>query len=203
MGRGGLAAVTQALIDLKLPPLVGSALSAVNSEKVDAAVATLVKLQPQAIIQVSLFNSSAAFIRKMRASGYGGQFLNFSVVGIDPLFTALGKEIGGVVMSQVVPSPRSTGTPLVKEYLDALNQTDQTASYESMEGYIAARAFAEGVRRSVADSARVDKAGLQRAFDSMTDYNMNGFRVNLRAKKYESIRVIDLVTITADGKVVR
>ena len=106
-------------------------------------------------------------------------------------------------MSQVVPSPRSTGTPLVKEYLDALNQTDQTASYESMEGYIAARAFAEGVRRSVADSARVDKAGLQRAFDSMTDYNMNGFRVNLRAKKYESIRVIDLVTITADGKVVR
>jgi branched-chain amino acid transport system substrate-binding protein len=203
MGRGGLAAVTQALADLKLAPLVGSALSPVNSDKVDAAVAALMKVQPQAIIQVSLFNSSAAFIRKMRIAGFGGQFLNFSVVGIDPLFTALGKDIGGVVISQVVPSPRSVGTPLIKEYLDAINQTDQTASYESVEGYIAARAFAEGIRRSMADSGKADRSGLQKAFESMTDYNMGGFHLNLRAKKYESVRVIDLVTITPDGKVLR
>jgi branched-chain amino acid transport system substrate-binding protein len=111
------------------------------------------KAQPQAIIQVSLFNSSAAFIRKMRQAGFGGQFLNFSVVGIDPLFSALGKEIGGVVISQVVPSPRSTGTPIIKEYLDVLNQTDQTPSYESVEGYIAAKTFAEGVRRSAPAAA--------------------------------------------------
>jgi len=37
----------------------------------------------------------------------------------------------------------------------------------------------------------------------MTDYDVGGFRVNLRAKKYESVRAIDLVTITPDGKVVR
>ena len=203
MGRGGLAAVTQALIDLKLPPLVGSAMSPVNSNKVDTAVATLMKVQPQAIIQVSLFNSSAAFVRKIRLAGYGGQLLNFSVVGIDPLFSALGKDIGGVVISQVVPSPRSVGTPLIKEYLDAVNQTDQIASYESIEGYIAARAFVEGVRRSVADTGKADRRGLQKAFESMTDYNMGGFHINLKAKKYESVRVVDLVTITPDGRVLR
>lgn len=203
MGRAGIAAVNQALIDLKRPPIVASALSPVNSDKVDAAVTTLLKAQPQAIIQVSLFNSSAAFIRKMRRAGFGGQFLNFSVVGIDPLFSALGKEIGGIVISQVVPSPRSVGTPLIKEYLDVLNQTDQTPSYESVEGYVAARAFAEGVRRSVAGSGKPDRAGLQKAFESMTDYDMGGFRVNLRPKKYESVRAVDLVTITPDGKVVR
>ena len=203
MGRAGLAAVNQALIDLKRPPIVASALSPVNSDKVDAAVATLMKAQPQAIIQVSLFNSSAAFIRKARRAGYGGQFLNFSVVGIDPLFSALGKEIGGIVISQVVPSPRSTGTPIIKEYLDVLNQTDQTPSYESVEGYIAARAFAEGVRRSASGSGKPDRTGLQKAFESMADVDIGGFRVNLRAKKYESVRAIDLVTITPDGKVVR
>lgn len=200
MGRAGLAAVVQALTDLKRPPIVASALSPVNSDKVDAAVATLMKANPQAIIQVSLFNSSAAFIRK---AGYGGQFLNFSVVGIDPLFTALGKEIGGIVISQVVPSPRSVGIPLIKEYLDVLNTTDQTPSYESVEGYVAARAFAEGVRRAASGSGKPGKAGLQRAFESMTDYDMSGFRVNLRAKKYESVRAVDLVSITPDGKVVR
>lgn len=203
MGRAGLAAVNQALVDLKRPPLVASAFAPVNSDKVEAAVALLAKVQPQAIIQVSLFNTSAAFIRAMRKTGFAGQFLNFSVVGIDPLFTALGKEIGGVVISQVVPSPRSAGTPIIKEYLDVLNVTDQTPSYESVEGYIAARTFAEGVRRSAAGGGKADRAGLQKAFESMTDYDVGGFRVNLRAKKYESVRLVDLVTITPDGKVVR
>ena len=203
MGRAGLAAVNQALVDLKRPPLVASAFAPVNSDKVGAAVALLAKAQPQAIIQVSLFNTSAAFIRAMRKTGFAGQFLNFSVVGIDPLFTALGKEIGGVVISQVVPSPRSAGTPIIKEYLDVLNVTDQTPSYESVEGYIAARTFAEGVRRSAAGGGKADRAGLQKAFESMTDYDVGGFRVNLRAKKYESVRLVDLVTITPDGKVVR
>lgn len=203
MGRAGLAAVNQALVDLKRPPLVASAFAPVNSDKVEAAVAQLVKAQPQAIIQVSLFNTSAAFIRAMRKTGFAGQFLNFSVVGIDPLFTSLGKEIGGVVISQVVPSPRSAGTPIIKEYLDAINSTDQTPSYESVEGYIAARTFAEGVRRSAAGGGKADRAGLQKAFESMTDYDVGGFRVNLRAKKYESVRLVDLVTITPDGKVVR
>ena len=203
MGRAGLAAVIQALIDLKRPPLVASALSPVNSDKVDPAVATLLKAQPQAIIQISLFNSAAAFIRKARKAGYGGQFLTFSVVGIDPLFSALGKEIGGIVISQVVPSPRSTGTPIIKEYLDTLNQTDQSPSYESVEGYIAARAFAEGVRRSLAGGGKPDRAGLQKAFETMVDADIGGFRVNLRAKKYESVRAVDLVTITPDGRVVR
>lgn len=203
MGRAGLAAVNQALVDLKRPPLVASALSPINSDKVDAAVAQIVKAQPQAIILASLFNSSAAFIRKMRQAGFGGQFLAFSVVGIDPLFSALGKEIGGIVISQVVPSPRSTVMPLIKEYLNVLNQTDQAPSYESVEGYVAARCFAEGVRLSIAGGGKPDRAGLQKAFNSMTDYDVGGFRVNLRAKKYESVRAIDLVSITPDGKIVR
>ncbi len=203
MGRAGLAAVNQALIDLKRPPLVASALSPINSDKVDAAVAQIMKAQPQAIILASLFNSSAAFIRKMRQAGFGGQFLTFSVVGIDPLFSALGKEIGGIVISQVVPSPRSTVMPLIKEYLNVLNQTDQTPSYESVEGYVAARCFAEGVRLSIAGGGKPDRAGLQKAFNSMTVYDVSGFRVSLRPKKYESVRAIDLVSITPDGKIVR
>ncbi len=203
MGRAGLAAVNQALVDLKRPPIVGHAVSAVNSDKVDAAVAQLMKSNAQAIVLVSLVNSSAAFIRKMRKSGYAGQFLNFSVAGIDPLFSALGKEIGGIVISQVVPSPRGISTPIIKEYLEALNLTDQTPSYESVEGYIAARTFAEGVRRSVKTGGKVNRAGLQKAFEAMTDYDVGGFRINLRSKKYESVRLVDLVTVTPDGKIVR
>ena len=200
MGRAGLAAVNQAMSELKLPPLVGSAFVPVNSDKVDAAVASLFKAQPQAIIQVSLFNSTAAFIRKMRKAGYAGAFMNFSVVGIDPLFTALGKEIGGVVVSQVVPSPRSSATPIVKEYLAAIETSDQTPSYESLEGFIAAKTLAEAVRRA---GRGFDKAKLQASMAGMTDYDVGGFRINLRAGMRDSVRAIDLVTITPDGKIIR
>jgi len=200
MGRAGLAAVNQAIAELKLPPLVGAVSVPVNSDKVDAAVAALARAQPQAIIQAALFNSTAAFIRKMRKTGYVGAFMNFSVVGIDPLFTALGKEISGVVVSQVVPSPRSSATPIVKEYLAAIDTSDQTPSYESLEGFIAAKALSEAVRRA---GKGFDRAGLQRAMAGMTDYDVGGFRINLRAGVRDSVRAIDLVTITADGKVIR
>ena len=126
--------------------------------------------------------------------------MNFSVVGIDPLFTALGKEIGGIVISQVVPSPRSVDRPLIKEYLDVFNQIDQTPCYESVKGCVAARAFVEGVRRAASSGGKPDKAGLQRASESMTDFDMSGFRVKFRAKKHESVRVVDLVTILQTEK---
>ena len=46
-------------------------------------------------------------------------------------------------------------------------------------------------------------SGLQKAFTSMTNYDLAGFRVYLRPKKYESVRAVDLVSITPDGKIVR
>jgi ABC-type branched-subunit amino acid transport system substrate-binding protein len=152
------------------------------------------------VILVSLFSSSAAVIRKARAGGFAGTFMGFSVVGIDPLFTALGKDISGVVVSQVVPSPRSTATPVVREYLAALENTDQSPSYESLEGYIAAKALAEGVRRA---GRGADRSRLQTAFAGMTDWDIGGFRINLRPGIRDAVRSIDLVTIRADGRVVR
>lgn len=202
MGKEGLAAVQQALADEKLAPPASFAFVPVNSTQVDAAVATIMKGNPQAVIQVSLFNSTAAFIRGMRKAGYAGSFLNFSVVGIDPLFTALGKDIGGVVVSQVVPSPKASATPIVKEYLRAIDNSDQTPSYESLEGFIAAKTLAEAVRRAGV-GGKFDKAALQKTMASMSDYDVGGFRINLRAGVRDSIRAIDLISITPDGKIVR
>jgi branched-chain amino acid transport system substrate-binding protein len=164
------------------------------------AVASLFKAQPQAIIQVSLFNSTAAFIRKMRKAGYAGAFMNFSVVGIDPLFTALGKEIGGVVVSQVVPSPRSSATPIVKEYLAAIDNSDQSPSYESLEGFIAAKPWP---KPCAAPARALTRPSCRPAMAAMTDYDVGGFRINLRAGMRDSVRAIDLVTITPDGKIIR
>ena len=61
IGRAGMATVTQALADLERPALVASALSPVNGDKVDTAVATLLKptlgCQSAQTVQLSGFYS--------------------------------------------------------------------------------------------------------------------------------------------------
>jgi len=200
MGRAGLAAVEQAISELKLTPLVASALVPANGDKLDAALKEVQKQSPQAIVLVSLSGTTANAIRKLRKSGYSGSFMAFSIVGIDPLYATLGKDIGGIVISQVVPSPRPSAIPIVKEYLAAVDNSDQTASYEGLEGFIAAKAAGEAVRRA---GRGFNTASLLRVMSGMTDYDVGGFRINLRPGLRDSVRSIDLISISADGRVLR
>jgi len=200
MGRAGLAAVQQAIAELKLTPLVASALVPAGGDKLDAALKDVQKQSPQAIVLVSLSGTTAGAIRKLRKSGYTGNFMAFSIVGIDPLYAELGKDIGGIVISQVVPSPRPSAIPIVKEYLAAVDNSDQTASYEGLEGFIAAKAVGEAVRRA---GRGFNTATLQRTMTAMTDYDVGGFRINLRPGLRDNVRSIDLISISADGRVLR
>lgn len=200
MGRAGLASVQQAMSELKLAPLVATALVPPAGVKVDAALAAVQKQSPQAIVLVSLSATTADVIRRLRKSGYAGSFTAFSIVGIDPLYAELGKDIGGIVISQVVPSPRSSAIPIVKEYLAALDNSDQTPSYEGLEGFIATKAAAEAVRRA---GKGFTPAALQRVMTGMTDYDVGGFRINLRPGLRDPGRAIDLISITKDGRVLR
>lgn len=197
MGRAGLEAVNKAIAELKLPPLVASAFVPSNSRQVDAALATIKAAQPQAIIQAALFQNTAAFIQKMRKTGYLGTFLNFSAVGINPLFTALGNDIGGVVVAQVMPSPRSVSIPVVREYTNAIENSDESPSYESLEGFIAAKTLGEAVRRGGRGPE------LQKVLTAMRAYDVGGVWLNLRARARENTSSIDLVAITADGRTIR
>ncbi|MDB5828260.1 MAG: transporter substrate-binding protein [Variovorax sp.] len=201
MGRAALQAVQDAATELKLAPPVATVFVKPGGTQVAAAVAAIAKAEPQTIIQASLSPTTAAFVREMRKTGYGSSFMTFSVVCIDPLYTALGKEIRGVIISQVVPSPRSSTTvAIVKEYLAAVGDSDQTASYEGLEGFIAAKALAEAARRAGPAPTRL---ALQKAMTGMTDYDVGGFRVNLRPPLHDAARAVDLVYITADGRVLR
>jgi len=201
MGRAGLAAVQQALAELKLPPLVATALvPAGGGAALGEALKAVRQPSPQAIVLVSLSGTTANAIRQLRKDGYTGNFMAFSIVGIDPLYAELGKDMGGIVISQVVPSPRPSAIPIVKEYRAALDGTDQIASYEGLEGFIAAKVVGEAVRRA---GRGFTPQSLQRVMTAMTDYDVGGFRINLRPGLRDAVRAIDLISISADGRVLR
>jgi hypothetical protein len=75
----------------------------------------------------------------------------------------------------------------------ATETSDQTPSYESLEGFIAARPWLS-VRRLANPVIKLPRQAQHK------DYDVGGFRINLRAGVLDLVRAIDLVTITAEGK---
>jgi branched-chain amino acid transport system substrate-binding protein len=118
-----------------------------NTVDVEGAVAQLVDptIHPRAIIMIGAYKPCAKFIRLARKVGLHALFVNVSFVIGDALRTELGDDAEGVVVTQVVP-PVDADLPAVKEYRDSVPA--DKVGVVSLEGYLAARAFVEGLRRA-------------------------------------------------------
>ncbi len=197
-GQAGLSGVTKALAAQQLKP-VATATVERNSVDVRQAVATLAKSGAQAIVQIGAYKACAAFIREARAAGYGGKFYNVSFVGTQALADELGKDGAGVMVSQVMPSPYSAARPITREFVAAARQAggQVQANYSSMEGYLAAKVFAEGLRRA---GARATRDALIAALESI-DEDFGGYRVSFGPNQHVASHFAELSMLTADGKV--
>lgn len=199
-GQAGLSGVVKALAAKGLSP-VATATVERNSTDVSKSIDAILKEKPDAIVQISAYASCAAFIKAARSRGYGGQFFNVSFVGSGALAQALGKDGAGVGISQVVPYPYGSPSPISLEFNNAMKAAGQTdGNYSAMEGYIAAKVFVEGLRRAGRDLTR-DK--LITALESIRDYNMGGFYVDFGPNKHVASRFVELTMITADSRIIR
>jgi ABC-type branched-subunit amino acid transport system substrate-binding protein len=200
-GKAGLEGVNRALKPLGLAPV---ALGTVQRNTVDVAkaVADIVPATPDAVVQISAYKSCAAFIREARKAGYGGTFFNVSFVGTQALADELGKEGRGIMVSQVMPFPFSTTLPISREYLDAVAKAggDARPDYTSMEGYLAAKVFTEGLRRAGRNPTR---EGLVTALESIQNASFGGFRVDFGPKDHVASSFVEVSMLTEDGKVRR
>ena len=206
-GKAGLEGVTRAL---KAQDLVPVALGTVERNSVDVAPAVkdIASKMPDAVVQISAYKSCAAFICGARKAGYGGTFLNVSFVGTQALADELGKEGLGIMVSQVMPFPFpfpfpfSTTTPIAREHLDAVHKAggDAVPNYSSMEGYLAAKVFAEGLKRTGRNPTR---ESLVTGLEAIQNASFGGFSVNFGPKDHVASRFVDLSMLTEDGKVRR
>ena len=203
-GKAGLAGVELGLKSLNLPM---TSLGTVERNSVDVkkAVADILAKQPESIVQISAYKSCAAFIREARKAGFGGTFYNVSFVGTQALLTELGKDARGVVVSQVMPYPYSPNTAISGEFLEALKAAsvankDLSANYSSMEGFVAAKVFAEALRRAGRSASR---ESFINAIQTMQNYQMGGFTVNFGPSQHTASKFVDLTVLTDDGRVRR
>jgi branched-chain amino acid transport system substrate-binding protein len=199
-GKAGLDGVELALAALNLKPVAQATVER-NSVNVAAAVKTLVAAKPDAVVQISAYKSCAAFIRGARAAGFGGTFYNVSFVGTQALADELGKDGAGVVVSQVVPSPYSPARPIVREFIEAVKKAggEHHANFSSMEGYLAAKVFAEGLRR--AGAGKPTREGLIAGLESLGNELFGGFSVSFSATDHVASKFVELSMLTGDGRV--
>ena len=198
-GKAGLLGVARAL-KLQYQSPAGLAFAEPNADEVEAPVRTVLAGRPDAIVQISTYRGSAAFIRAARRAGFSGSFYNTSFANTQALARELGPAAQGVVVSQVMPFPFAPKTRLAGEYL-AAGRAAQGERFEpgygSIEGYVAAKTFAEGLRRA----RGVDTPGLVAGLQSLRELDLGDFRIDLAPGQHAGSRFIDLTMLTAEGKV--
>jgi serine/threonine protein kinase/ABC-type branched-subunit amino acid transport system substrate-binding protein len=126
-----------------------------NKVDVSEAVAAIVKARSKikAVVMVATYEPAARFIQQVKDAGLDVIFTNVSFVGSEALAENL-RKMGpkyteGVIVTQVVPmfTSNATGVLRYKEDMRTFNPSE-TPGFVSLEGYIAASIFVEGLKNA-------------------------------------------------------
>ena len=197
-GKSGLDGVVAAL---KKHGQVPSAVASVERNSVDvaAAVQTIGKANPQAVVMVTLYKATAAFVREMKQAGQRPTLMTLSPVGADVLVQELAENARGIGISQVMPYPWNDTTPIVRDYQKLLGKQGKP-SYFGIEAYVMARVLVEAMRKAGRDLTREK---LIASLESMQNHDLGGYRVSFSANDRQGSRFVDLTVIGSGGRVLR
>jgi len=200
-GKAGLSGVERAMERRNLK-IVATGTVERNTVDVAAAVKSISKSEPQAVVMISAYKSCAAFIKAMRAAGFNPQFMNVSFVGSKALAKATGPEGRGVAISQVMPFPWNIGVPVVKEYQNLLEAATgkQEYAFGSLEGFIAAKVLVEGLRRAGSDLTREKFIN---AMETIRDFDFGGYWTTFTPTNHNGSKFVELTVIGKDERFLR
>lgn len=197
-GKSGLEGVTAALAKHKLAPSATATVER-NSIDVQKAAEAIGKANPQAVVMVTLYKPTAAFVKEMKRNNQNPMFMTLSPVGTEQLVQELGASARGIGISQVVPYPWNDVTPVVREY-QKLASKPGSYSYYGLEGYLMAKTLVEGLKRTGKDLTR-DK--LVSSLEGMGNIDFGGYRVNYSPNSRQGSRFVELTVVGPGGKVLK
>lgn len=194
-GRSGLEAIRDAAQKAKLQ--LGQVVTVKrNSGDVAGQVRELLERSAsggqssQAIFMVSSYASCAAIVREARQQGFRGRFYTLSFAGLEPLREALGDNMKGLTLAQVMPDAENRKLPLVAEYQQAmLAAGEHDFDSISLEGYVSARVLAEGLRRA---KQPLTRESIAPALESLGALDLGGLRLHFSAQRHQGSDLVEL-----------
>lgn len=173
--------------------------ASITSGSIANSVDKAIGARPESVLVIGDSNTAAGAVRDLRAKGFRGPIYGFSNTGESLLAEELGRDGSGVVVVRVVPNSNTAKVPLVRELMvDAEAAKAGKPNVYMLEGYIAARVYAEALRRIPGGTP--SRAKLRKALDSLDDVSVGGFRVHFAEDRVAS-RLVELSLIDSQGRV--
>ncbi|WP_005032065.1 ABC transporter substrate-binding protein [Holophaga foetida] len=168
-----------------------------NTEDVGAGLAKLQEAQPEAVVLIGTYQSLAAVVKKAKTDHFKPTFATISFVGTESLVQALGADGDGVYISQVMPSPVDARVPLIAAYQKDMKAAGENLDYGSLEGYVNAAVFVEGLKKCGANPTR---EAFLAAMDAL-QIDLGGVNVHYTPSNHQALKKVYGVRIQA-GKAV-
>lgn len=199
-GKSGLAGVEKALAKRNLKVIAIGAFDKTKND-VREAVKAIGAADPQGVVMISTYKPTIAFVREMRQAGKQSQFFALSVVGYKALQAEMGQAAAGIAIAQIVPYPWSGVTAIVREFqaLPAEFVPKSGPTYIVLEGYIAAKIMAEGLRRAGPQPTREK---LVSALGSLQKYDVGNFVVDYGKDRLGS-HFVEVTIVGSSGRLMR
>jgi branched-chain amino acid transport system substrate-binding protein len=158
------------------------------------AVQAACKGRPQALVLGLNAANALAVIRQARKSGCTSQFYVMSEAGAQLLtIGATAKELAGVIVSQVMPHPRSSSILVTADYQ---RLAGESASYAGLEGFVYARVIAAAVK---ACTGQLHRNCVIAALEAKPT-DVGGYRVQFKPGDRRGSRFVEMTIVTADGR---
>jgi ABC-type branched-subunit amino acid transport system substrate-binding protein len=196
-GAAGEAGVQKALRKRDLT-LAGKGTYTRGTEEIASGLAALKSANPQAVIMVGSYKACAAFVKQAKAGGFKPLFCNVSFVGTSALMREMGDDGEGVYVSQVMPSPWDDSVPVVKDYQAAMKAAGETEfDYTSLEGYVSASVFAQGLDKS---GTGLTREAFLNSLESLNT-SIGGLTIALSPASHQAMKDIYFIQVRA-GKAI-
>lgn len=156
---------------------------------------------PGAVIMIGVYGPCGQFIKEAKSAGYNPVFCNISFVGSEMLADLLGEDGGGVIISQVVPSPTESSLPAVAQYHELLAKSypGDEPNFVSFEGFINAKVLVEGLKIAGRELIREK---LVDAMEAMKDVDVGiGAAIRYGPQDHQGLDKVYFTKIQ-DGKVI-
>ena len=196
-GRAGLAGLRRA-VDIYGMEIGAEVSYPRNTEAVKLALLDLRRAGADAVVIIGAYQPASTMIRWARKLDYSPYFINISFIGSEALARTLGEDGEGVYVTQVVPFPEDASLPVVAEYQAALRRIDSgaTPSFVSLEGYLAGRLAAEGLRLAGPEPTR---EGFLRSLKTSGEIDLSGFSLSYGMNDNQGSDQVYLTVIDENG----
>ena len=170
-----------------------------DREKPDyaAIVPKIVQSNAQAVLWIGSGTAVVEGVKALRAAGSAAQVVTLSNNASSGFIKQLGEASRGVIVTQVFPSERAMGQPMVKEAtMLAKAKGQMELSPAALEGFASAKVMVEALRRA---GPKPTRAKVLAALDGLKNYDVGGLEVSYSPQDHSGIDFADL-SIISEGR---